>query len=153
MGSLAIRSVLTIACAVSVVACSLAARLVLAPESTRDRVVFVLSDWSESKPGRLDGIYVYRCIEAPAPFPGSGPARFPGQGELVWAAHTTKDAEAPRLGRIAYGESLPGLITSQEPAALEPGCYIAHAYARFPDMRAGLLVFRVSREGKVASDA
>jgi hypothetical protein len=121
--------------------CQLRARLAIAEESTATNLVFVLSDWGGSKPGKLQSVYVSRCIED-----GSN---FPVEKEHVWVARATDPSSAPLLGRIAYGQVV-GLTTSVTAEALAPGCYIARAWADFPDPRQGIAVFRVNDDGLVA---
>jgi hypothetical protein len=120
--------------------CQLRARLTIAEESTPDNLVFILSDWGGSKPGKLQSVYVFRCIED-----GSN---FPVQKEQVWAARAPNRSGAPLLGRIKYGQ-VDGLITSVSAEAIVPGCYIARVYADFPDPRQGIAVFRVDTNGQI----
>lgn len=126
-------------------ACSMRARLTLTPDSTPEHMTFVLSAWWDSTPGRLQDVSVNRCVDRGSTFPESG--------EVVWSASLPDGAEAPVVGRFAYGQHLSGLTTSHEPMPLGPGCYIVRAYAKFPDTRQGVLVVRVSSAGKITTDA
>ncbi len=125
-------------------ACQEQARLSIAPSSTAGSLSFVLSAWSDRTPGKLNAVYVQRCAE-----PRS---EFPGENERVWAAWVKNGEEAPTVGQFAYGKDLAGLITVAGPEPLVPGCYIARAYASFPDPRLAVLIFRITRDGQVASD-
>ena len=124
--------------------CQSAGKLAIAPQSTKDNLVFVLSAWSDPTPGNLKAVYVSRCIERGR--------EFPEFGERIWAASVAPGLDLPMVGRFTYGKNLAGLITSREPESLGSGCYIAQAYANFPDPRAAVIVFRISPEGGI-SDA
>lgn len=123
--------------------CQSAGKLVVAPESTIENIVFVLSAWSAQTPGKLKAVYVYRCIEHGR--------EFPEFGERVWAASVTPGLESPMVGHFTYGKNFAGLTTSHGPERLASGCYIAQAYADFPDPRAAVTVFRISLEGVISS--
>ena len=123
--------------------CQSAGRLVVAPESTSENLVFVLSAWSDQTPGKLKAVYVYRCVERGR--------EFPEFGERVWAASVLPEQESPSVGRFIYGKNLAGLTTSHGPERLSSGCYIAQAYANFPDPQSAVTVFRISPEGAVSN--
>ena len=122
--------------------CQSAGKLAIAPESTNDNLVFVLSARSDPTPGNLKSVYVSRCI-------GRG-QEFREIGERVWAASVAPGLDSPLVGRFTYGKNLSGLITSHGPESLGSGCYIAQAYANFPDTRAAVIVFRISPEGVIS---
>src|SRR5438270_8592003 len=126
INGLAVASVLALA------SCSQVARLTLAPESTAQNIVFVLSAWSEPKPGYLSYVRVYTCDERRAPAPGDHRTyRYvPEMGSIVWSAGTGRGADEPLVGRFNYGQDLVGLKTSEGPEPLQPGCYIATVAAR-----------------------
>ena len=126
--------------AILLASCQLSARLTIAEGSTPTNLVFVLTDWEGSKPGKLHSVYVSRCIE-------DGP-NFPIEKEHVWVALATDLSSAPELGRITYG-SVVGLTTTVSAETIVPGCYIARAYANFPDSRQGIAVFRVDANGRI----
>jgi len=138
-----------VAIVLSLTSCSEAARLTLAPESTAQNIVFVLSAWSESKPGHLLNIQVYRCDERRAPPPGEQLTYryFPERGAVVWSAGLERGADEPLVGRFTYGQDLAGFKAAEGPQPLGPGCYIATAAAGFPDVRIGAVLFRITADG------
>jgi hypothetical protein len=138
-----VRTAAVLFVGLALAACQEQARLSIAPNSTAGSLSFVLSAWSEQTPGRLNAVYVQRCAE-----PRS---ELPGENERVWAAWVKNGDEAPTVGQFSYGKDLAGLITVSGPEPLVPGCYIARAYASFPDPRLAVLVFRVTQDGQVAS--
>ena len=145
MRSILIKVIVAIASVLALTACQRMARLALTPDSTPENITFVLSAWSDSTPGRLRHVAVYRCVDRGSAFPESG--------EVVWSASLTDGAEAPLVGRFGYGQNLSGLTTSHEAVPLGPGCYIVRAVAEFPELRQAVLVVRVSLGGKITSDA
>lgn len=129
--------------AISLISCQSAGKLTIATESTPENLVFVLSAWSDQTPGNLQEVSVYRCVERGADFPDIG--------ERVWSAHVMPDRESPLVGRFIYGREFSGLTTTHGPERLGAGCYVARAYAKFPDTRSAVTIFKISPEGKVRS--
>jgi hypothetical protein len=138
-----IRAVLYILLAALLAACQERGRLVVLPGATGDNLAFVLSAWSDESPGKLHAVYVSRCIERGL--------NFPQETERVWSAQVKDGTESPTVGQFAYGKNLAGLLTSFGPEAITPGCYIARAYADFPDPRVAVAVFRVAPNGNITS--
>jgi len=142
VGRFLFRAAVVLFVGLALAACQERARLSIAPNSTAANLSFVLSAWSDDTPGRLNAVYVAQCSEQSSEFPGAN-AR-------VWAAWVKGGDEAPTVGQFAYGKDLAGLITVSGPEPLAPGCYIARAYADFPDPRLAVLIFRVTQDGQVA---
>lgn len=130
---------ITLLLLLSLASCQSAGKLVVAAGSTSESLVFVLSDWSEQKPGKLSSVDVYRCADR-----GDG---LPETGELVWAASVKEGLEPPLVGIFSYGKNFGNLVTSEGPAQLSAGCYVARAYAAFPDPRSAVTQFRVEKDG------
>jgi hypothetical protein len=137
-----VRTALVLFIGFALAACQEQARLSIAPGSTAANLSFVLSAWSDQTPGRLNAVYVARCSEVSE--------EISRQNERVWAAWVKGGAEAPTVGQFSYGKDLAGLITISGPQPLVPGCYIARAYASFPDPRLAVLTFRVTEDGQIA---
>jgi hypothetical protein len=119
--------------------CQSAGKLVVAANSTSDNLVFVLSDWSDQKSAGLFSIDVYRCIDR-----GTG---FPELGERVWAASVKPGLTPPLAGSFTYGKDFGNLVTIEGPAMLTTGCYVARAYAEFPDLRSAVTELRIENDG------
>ena len=139
-----VRTALLLFVGLVLVACQERARLSIAPNSTAANLSFVLSAWSDDTPGRLNAAYVAvtRCPEQRSEFSGAN--------ERVWAAWVKGGDEAPVVGKFSYGKDLAGLVTVSGPQPLVTGCYIARAYADFPDPRLAVLIFRVTEDGQIA---
>jgi len=138
-----VRAAIVLFAGVVLSACQEQARLSIVPNSTAGNLSFVLSAWSEQAPGRLNAVYVAHCSEVGDEFPAGN--------ERVWAAWAQGGADAPMVGQFSYGKDLAGLVTFSGPEPLVPGCYMARAYASFPDPRLAVLYFRVAQDGQVTS--
>jgi hypothetical protein len=134
------RLATTIIVAALLSSCQLGARLAIVDGSTAAKLEFVLSEWSNTKPGRLEAIYVFSCVERLG--------KFPTPTGRVWSAHARKGSDTPEVGRFNYGHAT-SLTTDFEAQPLKPGCYVARAYAKFPDTRQGFVAFRVTAAGDV----
>jgi hypothetical protein len=122
-------------------ACTMRARLAVAPGSSASGITFTLSEWDGSRPGELIGVAVHRCLP--------GKRSFPERGERVWYASVESSAEGPLVGTFEYGQETGELKSVGSPVTLGVGCYIANAYARFPDTRGAVLVFDILADGSV----
>jgi hypothetical protein len=73
----------------------------------------------------------------------------------MWYASVRSPARGPTVGVFEYGQELGELKSELSPVPLGAGCYIANAYARFPDPRGAVLVFDILPDGSVVgrSDA
>lgn len=108
-------------------------------------MAFILTDWQGTTPGILREIIVDRCVEQGT--------KFPGRGELLWHATIGSENIGPVVGRIEYGKDLDSLTSKIPPQPLTVGCFIAAAYANFPDPRGAVLVFDILPDGRVAGRA